>query len=148
MALGHAYEDVLMEHDRRILQEAAEELIDITLMDLSASDQPDWTADNWLIGTWLPLRYRLRYSAAFARRFFMCLSTVVRKLGQREPIRLSCVAEELAAHVLLLEAEAFAEEQDQPVDFASFRDMSSRTSILSFSMMRRTTGLSVQSWAR
>jgi hypothetical protein len=37
-------------------------------------------------------------------------------------MRLSCVAEELAAHVLLQEAEAFAEEQELPVDYARFRD--------------------------
>jgi hypothetical protein len=122
MDVGQAYEDVLAEHERRLLLEAAQELIDTTLMDLGASDRPDWTADNWLIGTMLPPRFRLRYTAEFARRFFVCLVTVVWKLGQREPIRLSCVADELAAHVLLQEAESFAEEQDQPVDFASFRD--------------------------
>ena len=107
---------------RRLLLEAAEELIDTTLMDLNASTRSDWTADNWLIGTMLPPRYRLKYTAGFARRFFVCLVTVVWKLGQREPIRLSCVAEELAAHVLLLEAEAIAEEHDQAVDYSSFRD--------------------------
>jgi hypothetical protein len=48
--------------------------------------------------------------------------TVVWKLGQREPIRPSCVAEELAGHILLPEAEALAEDQELPVDFASFRD--------------------------
>jgi hypothetical protein len=71
----------------------------------------------------LPPRYRLKYSAGFARKFFMCLVTVAWKLGQREPLRLSCVAEELAAHVLLQEAEAFADERSQIVDYSSFRDM-------------------------
>ena len=91
-------------------------------MDLNASHRSDWTADNWLIGTMLPSRYRLKYTAGFARKFFICLVTVVWKLGQREPLRLPCVAEELAAHVLLQEAEAFAEEHDQIVDYSSFRD--------------------------
>jgi hypothetical protein len=122
MELGHAYEDILTENERRLLLEAAEELIDTTLMDLGASDRADWTADNWLIGTMLPPRYRLKYTAEFARKFFVCLVTVVWKLGQRQPIRLSCVAEELAAHVLLQEAEALAEEQDQPDHFDGFRD--------------------------
>ncbi len=122
MELGQAYEDALSEHERRILLEAAQELIDTTLMDLGASDRPDWTADNWLIGTMLPPRYRLKYTAEFARKFFVCLVTVIWKLGQREPMRLSCVAEELAAHVLLQEAEAFAEEQDQTVDYSSLYD--------------------------
>lgn len=121
MNLGQAYDDALSEHACRLLLDAAQELIDTTLMDLGASDQPGWNADNWLIGTMLPPRYRLRYTAEFARRFFVCLVTVIWKLGQREPIRLSCVAEELAAHVVLQEAEAFADEQDQAVDYSSFR---------------------------
>ena len=122
MGFGQAYADALSDHERRLLLEAAEELIDTTLMDLNASDRSDWTADNWLIGTMLPPRYRLKYTAEFARRFFVCLVTVMWKLGQREPIRLSCVAEELAAHVLLQEAEGLAEMQDRPVDYSSFRD--------------------------
>ena len=122
MGLGQAYEGVLADHERRLLLEAAEELIDTTLMDLSASDRTDWTADNWLIGTMLPPRYRLKYTAGFARKFFICLVTVAWKLAQREPLRLSCVAEELAAQVLLQEAEAIAEEHDQIVDYSSFRD--------------------------
>jgi hypothetical protein len=123
MELGQAYAEVLSEHERRILFEAGQELIDTTLIDLGTSDRPDWTADSWFIGTMLPPRYRLKYTAEFARKFFVCLITVIWKLGQQEPICLSCVAEELAAHVLLQEAEAFAEEQALPVDYSSFRDM-------------------------
>lgn len=122
MGFGQAYADVLSDDEARLLFEAAEELIDTTLIDLEASGRRDWTADNWLIGAMLPARYRLKYTAGFARKFLVCLVTVVWKLGQREPMRLSCVAEELAAHVLLLEAEAFAEEHDQFVDYSSFRD--------------------------
>jgi hypothetical protein len=123
MRFGQAYADVLSDLEARLLLEAADELIDTTLMDLEGSGRRDWTADNWLIGAMLPPRYRLKYSAGFARKFFMCLVTVAWKLGQREPLRLSCVAEELAAHVLLQEAEAFADERSQIVDYSSFRDM-------------------------
>jgi hypothetical protein len=87
------------------------------------SDSPDWSVDNWLIGTLLPARYRLRYAGPFARKFFVCLLTVVWKLGQREPIRPSCVAEELAAHVLIREAEALLEVNGVHPDFAGFRDI-------------------------
>jgi hypothetical protein len=52
----------------------------------------------------------------------VCLSTVIWKLGQREQMRPSCVAEELAAHLLLQEAEALTEERDEPLNFDSFRD--------------------------
>jgi hypothetical protein len=122
MALSHAYADVLSYQERRILLEASQELIDTTLMDLGASDRSDWTADNWLIGTMLPPRYRLRYTAEFARRFFVCLVTVIWRHGEQEPIRLSYVAEELVAHVLLPEAESLAEEDDQAADYSTLRD--------------------------
>jgi hypothetical protein len=52
MELGQAYAEVLTEDQRRALMEAAEELIDTTLMDLAASDRHYWTADNWLM-TWI-----------------------------------------------------------------------------------------------
>ncbi len=122
MELGQAYADVLPVGHRRALGEAAEVLIDTTIDDLSASDDPGWTADNWLIGTMLPQRYRLKYTSGFARRFLACLLTAVWKLGQREAIRPSCVAEELAVHLLLEEAEALSQEHGIDVDFDDFRD--------------------------
>src|SRR5258708_28151758 len=96
MELGQAYEDALAPSHRRALTGAADELINTTIDDLAASEDLTWTADNWLIGTMLPSRHRLRYDGAFARRFFICLVTVVLKLGQPEPIPPSCVAEALA----------------------------------------------------
>jgi len=122
MAFGQAYADVLSDHESRLLLDAAEELLATTLMDLNPSNGSDWTADNWLIGAMLPPRYRLKYPVGFARKFFICLVTVVWTLAQRKLLRLSCVAEELAAHVLLQEAEGLAEMQDRPVDYSSFRD--------------------------
>jgi len=61
-------------------------------------------------GTMLPARYRLRWTGDFARKFFVCLVTVIWKLGQREAFRPSCVAEELAAHILI--RAAFFEDLD------------------------------------
>jgi hypothetical protein len=120
--LGQAYADVLSVAHRRALGEAADVLIDTTIDDLSASDDPGWTADNWLIGTMLPQRYRLKYTGDFARWLLACLMTVVWKLSQREPIRPSCVAEELAVHILLEEAEALAQEHGIELEFDDFRD--------------------------
>src|SRR5258708_465615 len=100
MELGKAYEEALSPSHRRALTEAADVLIDTTLDNLPSSDDPTWSNDNWLIGMLLPQRYQLRYDVRFARKFFVCLVTVIWKLGQSEPMRPSCVAEELAAHVL------------------------------------------------
>ena len=110
MPLGQAYAGALPASHRRMLRDAAEELIDTTLHDLCASDAPDWSADNWLIGTLLPARYKLRSTGDFARKFFVCLITVIWKLGQREAVHPSCVAEELAAHILI--RAAFFEDLD------------------------------------
>jgi hypothetical protein len=71
----------------------------------------------------LPACYRLRYTGPFAREFFVSLVTVVWKLGQREPIRPSCVAEELAAHVLIREAEALLDVNGVHPDFDGLRDV-------------------------
>ena len=64
----------------------------------------------------------LRIIIPIASALSAAVVTVVWKLAQRVPLRLSCVAEELAAHMLLQEAEAIAEEQNQIVDYSNFRD--------------------------
>src|SRR5689334_17934191 len=108
MELGSAYSEVLSLDHQRALGEAANELISTTISDLVNSDETTWTNDNWLIGDMLPPRYIPRYNGEFARKFFVCLVTVVWKLGQPIPMRLSCVAEELAVYILVQEAEALA----------------------------------------
>ncbi len=122
MQFGHAYADELPDSHRRALLEAARELIDTTIDDLASSDDPDWSADNWLVGTMLPTRYKLKYSGAFARKFFACLMTVVWKLGQPTAIPLSCVAEELAADVLIREAEALLDQRGVKANFDDLYD--------------------------
>lgn len=123
MGLGLAFKHVLSGDHRQALQEAADELIEITISDLSTSDEPNWTNDNWLIGDMLPSRFRLSYTGDFARKFLVCLITVVWKLGQWEAMRPSCVAEELAMHILLEEAEALASTRDKELDFDDFRQV-------------------------
>lgn len=122
MELGLAYADVLPTTHRQALAEAADFLLDTTLHELQASDDPEWGADNWLIGTMLPPRYAPRYTSQFARKFFVCLTTIVWKLGQLDVIRPSCVAEELAAHILIQEAETLLHERGEAADFGSFED--------------------------
>ena len=119
--LCQAYADALSGGHQEALSTAARELIETTLTDLGASNDASFEADNWLIGTMLPPRYALRYDGSFARKFFICLTTVIWKLGQRETMRLSCVAEELAAHILILEAEALLVEGGVAADFSDFR---------------------------
>lgn len=120
---ARAYVEVLPTNHRRALQEAADELINTTIENLGTSYDSDWSANNWLIGTMLPPRYELKYTGDFARKFFVCLITVVWKLGQREIVRPSCVAEELAVHVLIEEAKAVMQERGEEADFGGFEDV-------------------------
>ncbi|HEV8191410.1 MAG TPA: hypothetical protein VGP82_07975 [Ktedonobacterales bacterium] len=122
MEFGRAYADELPDSHRRALLEAARELIDTTIDDLASSDDPEWSADNWLVGTMLPSRYKLKYDGAFARRFLACLMTVIWKLGQPAVIHPSCVAEELAADVLIREAEAILDQQSVKAHFDDLYD--------------------------
>lgn len=122
MELGLAYKELLSPTHRRALADAADILIDTTLDDLAATNDPTWSNDRWLIGTMLPPRYQLHYDALFAKQFFLCLTTVIWKLGQPEPMRPSCVAEELAAHVLIEEAKVLLEQGDVEAEFGDFED--------------------------
>ncbi len=122
MEFGQAYKEDLPESHRRALLEAANDLINTTIRDLGASEEIHWTNDNWLLGMLLPPRYTPYYTGEFARKFFMCLVTVVWKLGQAEIIQPSCVAEELATHVLIQEAAAYLEGHGIQPDFTAFYD--------------------------
>jgi len=122
MELGLAYKELLSPTHRRALADAADILIDTTLDDLAATNDPTWSNDRWLIGTMLPPRYQLHYDALFAKQFFLCLTTVIWKLGQPEPMRPSCVAEELAAHVLIEEARELLEQGGLEAEFGEFED--------------------------
>ena len=72
----------------------------------------------------LPSGYRLRYTEAFLRSFFVTLLTVAYKLAQPTPPTplLSCMAETLALHVLVAESSALLEERGIEPQFGDFED--------------------------
>lgn len=128
--LGQAYQRVLPVNHREALFAAAEILYDAMLDDLEVINSGAWSADDtreqsiefsFIAGN-LPTRYRLRYTPRFMKRFHLCLLTVIWKLGQREPLKLSSVAEELAAYLLIQQAESSLELDGVQADFASFED--------------------------
>lgn len=122
MELGLAYAEVLPPHHRRALAEAADFLTDTTFRDFSSSDHKTWTNSEWYLGSMLPPRFEPKYDLLFAQQFFVCLLTVVWKLGQRDHIGPSCVAEELAAHLLLEEAAGLLKEEGIDAEFGGFED--------------------------
>jgi hypothetical protein len=104
MTLGSAYRNVLPADHRRALAAAADLLIETTRADGELRAHQGWSADEWIIGGFLPRRSLHRSTPAFAWKCFVCFLTVVWKLGQRKRIRLSCTAKELAAHLLIRQA--------------------------------------------
>src|SRR5262245_7977967 len=63
-----------------------------------------------ITGNNAPLALPAALQCMVCRRFFVCLVTVVWKLGQTEPMRPSCMAEELATHILMREAEGLLDQ--------------------------------------
>lgn len=122
MRFGQAYRKALPSQHGEALYSAAELLSDSIVDDLVAIRDGSWTANESYLAGMLPPRYVLRYTPQFIRRFHACLHTVIWKLGQRERVPLSCVAEELAAHILIQEAVAVLEAAGEEADFGAFED--------------------------
>jgi hypothetical protein len=123
MTLGHAERKVLPADHRRALSAAADVLSDTTLADGELRADKGWTADEWIMGDFLPRR-SLHYSTpSCAWKFFVCFLTVVWKLGQPRRIRLSCTAEELAAHVLRRQASVLLELDGKEAAFDDFAEL-------------------------
>lgn len=64
----------------------------------------------------LPRKYLPRYDLLFAKKFVVCVSTVVWKLQSPDPQELACVAEELALNPIVGQAQALLEVRGRPVD--------------------------------
>jgi len=90
---------------REALHDGSIVLIDTCLDDLGriAEDESEMP-DSTLVG-YLPSRYLPRYTQGFLHRFFVCMVTVAWKLAQPTYIPLACVAEELAAHAIIQQAQ-------------------------------------------
>ena len=113
MALPDVYEKVMPADHVRALEGAISWAVDHALDDLAAvkaadlaGKEIDWGQLKFLQG--LPGRYRHRYTPLFAKKFVVCLITATEKMTDPERIgqgMFSCVAEELAAHLVIQEAE-------------------------------------------
>lgn len=112
MGLPAVYSEVLDAEHVRALEDAIPWSVDHALEDLAAIDlafragqKIDW--DNLAFLSGLPERYRHRYTPLFAKQFVVCLIVATHKIVDPERIgqgMLSCVAEELAAHLVIREA--------------------------------------------
>src|SRR5688572_23040402 len=117
--LANAWRSVLPESHRVALDTALQWEIDIFFEEWHEIANEQLSFVDSSLGSKLPRRYALRYSTLFAKRFFTCFLSVGWKLAQRRrPAELlSCVAEELALHALIRQAEAHMEMDDIDYDF-------------------------------
>ncbi len=79
--------------------------------------------DTTDMAAYLPARFAARYDYLFAKEFVVCLATVACKLVQPGNWPLACVAEELALHVVVEEAEAILEAGGEEADFDDVREL-------------------------
>lgn len=138
MSLPEVYEKLLAPDYVRALEDAISWSVDHALDNLAVievagdADEPvDWKNLVFLSG--LPVRYRHMYTPLFATKFVVCLIVATHKMADPERIgegMFSCVAEELAAHLVIEEAEALLKadreergEGDTEVDFGALYEL-------------------------
>src|SRR5437867_11154559 len=113
MDLPKVYSKVLDADHAGALAEAIPWSVDHALEDLVVIDgtfqtdeEIDWDELAFLNG--LPARYRRRYTPLFAKQFVVCLISTTQKMVDPQRIgegMFSCVAEELAARLVIKEAD-------------------------------------------
>ncbi len=110
MLIGQAYTDVLTPQEQQALQSSCDMLIDSIFDDLQNVEKPEDVVHT-MLGIYLPERYLYKYTPLFLKKFAVCVITVAWKLAQPEHMKLSSLAEELAAWVIIQEAKRQLEEE-------------------------------------
>jgi hypothetical protein len=107
MAMGEACASLLTPKLHMALEKGCRKLLDDGFEDLVAIryGRP-YIVDNNLV-VHLPGCYLLEYTHAFLQDFLLCVAIVGWKLAQPVRIKLACVAEELAAHAIITEADLY-----------------------------------------
>jgi hypothetical protein len=100
MSIGQAYADILTPREQQALAEACDWLIDHAFDERERVEKPQDVLDS-VVGEYLPTRYVYRYTPHFYKKFAVCVITVAWKLAQSEYMRLSSLAEELAARAII-----------------------------------------------
>ncbi len=120
--LEPAYRSGLSKQQRRALAEAADLVLDWARE--VAGDRDDMAIDpEGFLASMLPRRYLPRYTPEFAAQFAGAVREAAAAIASAEhtPL-LACTAQELAAHLIAVEAEAILEAEGHPKEAASVRD--------------------------
>jgi hypothetical protein len=115
MSIGQAYADILTPREQQALAEACDWLIDHAFDERARIEKPQDVLDS-VVGEYLPTRYVYRYTPFFFKKFAVCIITVAWKLAQSEYMRLSSLAEELAARAIIQEAKGRLEDRENAFD--------------------------------
>lgn len=120
--LARAHRRWINEKQRRALAEAADLVLDWARE--VAGDRDDVALDpEDFLASRLPRRYLPRYTPAFAAQFAVAVQEAAAAIASAEHTPpLACTAQELAAHLIAVEAEAILEEGGHPKAAASVRD--------------------------
>lgn len=127
MAIGErSYpHDELSDRARQALRTAATMVADELFEDVRELASGARTLEDSNAWTYLPPKYRPRYTPLFVQQFLVCVVVVGWKLfDEQQEHRLDCLAEELALNAILTCAEGVVEiEEGDPVDFGYVVDM-------------------------
>ena len=120
--IGDLPADLLTPQQEEALKAGATMLLDKFFADLGHLEAGGgW--DTTDMAMYLPARFAAKYDYLFAKEFVVCLVTVAAKLVQPGNWPLACVAEELALHIIIEEAEAILETRGEEADFGDVRDL-------------------------
>jgi hypothetical protein len=110
MPIGIAYQRHLTQEAQGALRRAGDILTDTLFTDLAYILTGRRPVHETAFADYLPPKHLPKYTPGFCKQWFTCVLTVMWKLAQPRRLRLSCVAEELAAHALLEQAQAEIDE--------------------------------------
>jgi hypothetical protein len=107
LRVGQAYKKHLLPSEQEALDAGIAVLIDELFEDFTPSVSLRTGGNSALttLGEHLPLHYLPKYTSVFLKQFAVCIMTVAWKLAQPRHVPLSSVAEELAAHAILTQAQ-------------------------------------------
>jgi hypothetical protein len=117
MAMGQAYASMLTPRLQQALEKGCRQLLDDGFEDRVAIRLGKSFVNDCALATYLPGCYYWKYTYAFLQDFLLCVGIVGWKLAQPARVQLACVAEELAAHALITEADLYLDRdrgRDEP----------------------------------
>ena len=123
--IGDVPEGMLSPKQEKALRSAAVALLDRFFADVGHLEAGGDFSDTDM-AAYLPVRFLPKYNHLFAKEFLVAFSAVASKLVQPGNWPLACVAEELALHALIEEAESQLETRGEEAYLGDFRELATK----------------------